>query len=139
MSATVQLFTFLIFSAVVLIFGLRLAANRKKLASGIVAALGLLIAMFAVNAWHHEDKKKAAKQLGGAFVILEDRIKAGEQSAALGIVDQGIRLFGASQVKFDDASAQLWDFAIHTEKKEPIQRPEPTSTTITSAAGEAHH
>jgi hypothetical protein len=136
MSATVQLFVFLIFAAVVSIFGLRLATARKKVASGIVAALGLLIAMFAVNTWHQEDKKAAAGKLGGALVILEDRMKAGEQFAALGIVDRGIRLFGASQVKFEDASAQLWNFAILT-KNEPNQRLEPTPTAVTSAAGAA--
>jgi hypothetical protein len=111
-------------------------AGRKRLGE-IVAALAVLIGMFAVNAWHQEDKKEAAKKLGGALVILEDRIKAGEQSAALSIVDRGIRLFGASQVKFDDASAQLWNFAIQTDRKEPNQALEPTATAVTDRAAHA--
>jgi hypothetical protein len=137
MSATVQLFTFFLFSALVMVLALRIATMGKNRAGEIVAALSILIAMFGVNAWHQEDKKEAAKKLGAALVILEDRIKSGERSAALGIVDRGIRLFGASQVKLDDASAQLWNFAVQTDRKEPNQALEPTATAVTDRAAHA--
>lgn len=133
MSTIIQFF-FLIFAALGVTWSLRLAAAGKKRTSEIVAALGLLMAMFAVNTWHREDKKAAAGMLGAALVILEDRMKAGEKSAALEIVDRGIRLFGSSPVKFEAASAQFWDFAIHTKTKEPGQRSEPAPAAVPLAA-----
>lgn len=108
---------FIGFSGGVVIFALRLARAGRIRAAEVVAAIGLLIAMYGVNAWHVEDKKAASEKLSGALVVMEDRLKAGDTAAALGIADRGIRLFGSSQMRFDDAAMQLWRFSVQTTKK----------------------
>jgi hypothetical protein len=117
MTPIVQLFAFLILGAVMASVGLRLFASNRRRAGEMVVALGLLTALFGSHAWHEEDKKTAAGKLGAALVILDDRLKAEDQTASLKIVDKGIRLFGASQVHFDKAADELWSFAINTEQK----------------------
>ena len=90
------LLLFIAFAAGLLVLGIRLATAGGKRAAEAVVALGLLVAVFGVNAWHQRDKKAAAEKLSATLVVLEDRLKEGDTAAALGILDRGIRLFASS-------------------------------------------
>jgi hypothetical protein len=108
------------------ILGGRLAAAGRPRLGEWARALGACVLAFAVHAVHVEENKRAGRSLAASFVILEERIKAGDARAALAIADRGIRSFGGEPAKLTAPAERLWEYSVEVANRKPAGGPEPT-------------
>lgn len=105
---------------------MRVFAAGKRRRGEIIGLLGLVFAIYGGFVCSQKRMHETSGRLAAALVILEEQVKEGHENGSLQIIDRGIRLFGGSDVRIDEAALTFWDDAIQTQLKGPRQPKETT-------------